>query len=79
MIVALPDLLIERLRAAEARYEELNRLLADPEIVSDNKKYQKTAKAHSELGEIVAEFREYGDLQRGIRETQAMMREETDP
>src|SRR5207244_7909712 len=42
-------------------------------------KYQKTAKAHSELGEIVAEFREYGDLQRGIRETQAMMREETDP
>ena len=79
MTVALPDLLIERLRAAEARYEELNLLLADPEIVSDSKKYQKTAKAHSDLGEIVATFQEYKDLERGIRETQAMVREETDP
>jgi peptide chain release factor 1 len=77
--VALPDLLIDRLRTTEARYEELNHQLADPETVSDSKKYQKTAKAHSELGEIVGKFREYTDLQQGIKETQAMVREETDP
>ena len=70
----LDDLLIRRLRTVETRYEELNRLLADPETVSDSKKYQKTAKAHSELGEIVAKFREYSDLERGIRETQAAKR-----
>jgi peptide chain release factor 1 len=74
----LDDLLIRRLRSVETRYEELNRLLADPETVSDSKKYQKTAKSHSELGEIVSKFREYQDLERGIRETQAMVREETD-
>ncbi len=79
MTVALPDLLGERLRTVEARYEELNRLLADPETVSDNKKYQKAARAQSELGQIVTKFREYKDLERGIRETQAMAREETDP
>jgi len=77
--VALPDLLIERLHTTESRYEELNRLLADPVTVADTKKYQKTAKTHSELGEIVAKFLQYKDLQRGIRETQAMVREETDP
>lgn len=77
--MALPDLLIDRLRATEARYEELNQQLADPETVSDSKKYQKAAKAHSDLGEIVSKFREYTDLERGIKETQAMVREESDP
>jgi peptide chain release factor 1 len=73
------NLLIEKLRNVEARYEELNQLLAAPETVSDSKKYQKTAKAHSELGEIVAKFREYKDLERGIDGTRSMVREETDP
>jgi peptide chain release factor 1 len=76
--VALPDVLIERLRAAEARYEELNSQLADAQVVSDSKKYQKLAKTHSELGELVAKYREYVDLERGIKETQAMVRDETD-
>ncbi len=76
--MALPELLLERLRSSEARYEELNRQLADPQIVSDTKKYQKLAKTHSELGELVARFREYTDLERGIKETQAMVRDETD-
>ena len=75
----LPDLLIDRLRTTEARYEELNHQLADPETVSDSKKYQKTAKAHSDLGEIVSKFREYTDIEHGIKETQVMVREETDP
>ena len=78
MIVVLPDQLIERLRTTEARYEELNRVLADPETVSDNKKYQKAAKSHNELGQIVSKFREYKDVERGIKETQAMVRDETD-
>ena len=78
-MTATVNLLIEKLRNVEARYEELNQLLADPETVSDNKKYQKTAKAHSELGEIVSGYREYKELERGIHETRNMVREETDP
>ena len=74
------NLLIEKLRNVEARYEELNQQLALPEIVSDSKRYQKTAKAHSDLGEIVSKFREYKDLERGIDETRSMLAEvETDP
>jgi peptide chain release factor 1 len=77
--VALSDVLIERLQTVEARYEELNRVLSDPETVSDGKKYQKTAKSQSDLGQIVSKFREYGDIERGIREARAMVLEETDP
>jgi peptide chain release factor 1 len=69
------NLLFEKLQTVEARYEELNRLLADPEVVGDSKRYQKTAKAHSELSELVTRYREYKDIERGIRETQAMLRE----
>lgn len=72
------NLLIDKLRTVEARYDELTRQLADPEIVSDSKRYQKTAKTHSELGELVEKYREYKDLDRGISETRAMVRDETD-
>jgi peptide chain release factor 1 len=73
------NLLIDRLRTVEARYDELTNELANPEVVSDSKRYQKTAKSHAELGELVAKFREYKDLERGISETRVMVREETDP
>jgi peptide chain release factor 1 len=73
------NLLIDRLRTVESRYDELTNELANPEVVSDSKRYQKTAKSHAELGELVAKFREYKDLERGISETKGMVREETDP
>ena len=72
------NLLIDKLRTVEARYDELTHQLADPEVVSDSKRYQKTAKAHAELGELVEKFREYKDLERGIADTKAMVREESD-
>lgn len=72
------NLLIDKLNSVEARYEELTRELATPEVVSDSKRYQKTAKLHAELGEIVSKFREYKDLERGIADTRFMVREETD-
>jgi peptide chain release factor 1 len=69
----------ERLEQIESKYEELTQALASPEIVSDSAKYQKTAKTHSELQPVVEKYREYKDLTRGIRESKAMVQDETDP
>jgi peptide chain release factor 1 len=71
--------MFERLNQIEARYDELTRALASPEVIGDSSKYQKTAKAHSELSEIVDKYREYKDLQRGIEESKTMVAEESDP
>jgi peptide chain release factor 1 len=71
--------MLERLDQLEARYEEMNRALASPEIVNDSAKYQKTAKAHSELTPIVEKYREYKDLTRGIAESKAVLADEKDP
>src|SRR6201982_1562578 len=71
--------MFERLDQLESRYEDLTRALASPEIVTDSAKYQKTAKAHSELSEIVEKYREYKDLTRGIVESKAVLADEKDP
>ncbi len=47
--------------------------------MSPTRRYQKTAKAHSELQPLVERYREYKDLTRGIEESQALAADETDP
>jgi peptide chain release factor 1 len=73
------NLIIDRLESVEARYEELNQTLADPTVVADSKRYQKTAKMHSDLGEIVARYREFKDTERSLRDAETMLREENEP
>jgi len=67
-----------RLDQIEARYEELTRALASPEVIHDSAKYQKTAKAHSEIAPVTEKYREYKDLTQGIAESKAMLANEKD-
>src|SRR6516225_11763469 len=71
--------MFERLEQIEAKYEELTQALASPEIVADSTRYQKTAKAHSDLLPVVEKYREFKDLNRGIQESKALVADETDP
>jgi len=71
--------MFERLDQIEARYEELTQALTSPEIIGDSAKYQKTAKAHSEITPVVEKYREFKDLKRGIAESKAMLADEKDP
>ena len=71
--------MFDRLDQIEAKYEELTKALASPEIVSDSSRYQKTAKAHSEISDVVLKYREYKDLRQGIEESRAMIADESDP
>ena len=71
--------MFERLDQIEARYEELTAALASPDIMNDSSRYQKTAKAHSEISEVVEKYREYKALKKGISESRAMLADEKDP
>jgi peptide chain release factor 1 len=70
--------MFERLDQIEARYEELTRALASPEVMHDSANYQKTAKAHNEVALVTEKYREYKDLTRGIAESKAMLATEKD-
>jgi peptide chain release factor 1 len=71
--------MFDKLEQIEKRYDELSNALASPEIIGDSAKYQKTAKTHAELSEIVEKFREYKDLRKGVADTKEMLASESDP
>ncbi len=71
--------MFERLDQIEAKYQELTEALASPEVISDSARYQKAAKAHSEIAPVVERYREYKDLRRGIEESRELLASETDP
>jgi peptide chain release factor 1 len=58
--------MFERLTEIEKAHGELERQLADPDVLSDGHRYTEIAKRHAELSEIVEAWREYraveGDL-----------------
>jgi peptide chain release factor 1 len=71
--------MIEKLNALEKKYEELNNIMADPAVIADKAAYQRHAKAHRDLQEIVEVFSEYKEILNEIEETKALVQSETDP
>jgi peptide chain release factor 1 len=65
--------MFERLEHLEAKYEDVTRLISDPEILADPAKYQKHAKTHSDLTPVVEKFREYKQIKTGIADARQMV------
>lgn len=71
--------MLERLSSVEEKYEELNKLLADPEVVADYTKVQQYAKEQSVMREVVELAREYREVIKEISDLKDMLRSESDP
>lgn len=70
--------MFEKLDHIETKYKELTDALASPEVMADSAKYQKTAKAHSEISEIYEKYREYKDLTHALADSRELLAAETD-
>jgi len=68
----------ERLNSLIKRYDELNVLIQDPELVKDQKRYRDIMKEHSHLDEIVTTFNAVEKLQKQIDEAKTLIQEEKD-
>ena len=64
---------VGRLDQIEVRFEELTRQLADPAVISDGEQYRKAAKAHSELADVVAKYREWKETSSQLDQARSMM------
>ncbi|PWI22321.1 peptide chain release factor 1 [Kurthia zopfii] len=71
--------MFDRLQAVEDRYERLNELLSDPDVVSDNKKLASLSKEQSDIQETVEVYREYKSVKEQIDEAKEMLNEKLDP
>ena len=65
--------MIERLDQMEERFNELQAQFADPEIISDQERYQKTGKALRELEAPVEKYRELKAVQTALADARAML------
>lgn len=70
--------MFEKLAEVEEKYISLEEKLADPEVVKDPQEYQRVAKAHSDLSDLVAKWREYKSLKQQLADTEDMLRERLD-
>jgi len=70
--------MFEKLRQIETRFDYLERALADPEVLSDQKTYQKHMKEHSGLLPIVTSYRSYKDLYEQFQGSRSLL-EDQDP
>ncbi|MBL7575007.1 peptide chain release factor 1 [Peptoniphilus asaccharolyticus DSM 20463] len=65
----------ENLEAFEEKFKSLEQDLMDVNIISDSKKYQKTAIEHAEIEPIVLKYREYKTLVNTIKDNKDMLRD----
>jgi len=70
--------LFEKLDQIESRYDEMTLEISSPEAHSDSARYQRLAKTHSELGEIVAKYREWKEIIKGIEGAKQLLAESDD-
>ncbi|MCC6805589.1 MAG: PCRF domain-containing protein, partial [Anaerolineae bacterium] len=69
----------DKLAAIAARYDELERLLSDPDVITDYEKVAEYSKERSGLTEIVEAFRQYQREQDELDGARAMLDDESDP
>ncbi|MFC7440079.1 peptide chain release factor 1 [Laceyella putida] len=70
--------MLDRLEAIHQRYEELSRLLCDPEVINDSKKLREYSKEQSGLEEKNQAYLEYKSVVEQLRDAKAMLEEKLD-
>ncbi|MEH7125546.1 peptide chain release factor 1 [Bacillus sp. JJ1773] len=70
--------MFDRLQSVEDRYERLNELLSDPEIVNDPKKLREYSKEQSDIQETVEAYREYKGVREQYQDAKAMLDDKLD-
>ena len=67
--------MFEKLEAVEKRYEELTKLISDPEVISNHEEWQKLMKEHASIEDIVLKFREYKKVKKAMEEAEELMQD----
>ena len=65
--------MFQKLEAVERRYEELNKLISDPEVIARQNEWKNLMKEHSDMVDIVEKYREYKKVKEAYDEAQEML------
>jgi peptide chain release factor 1 len=65
--------MIDKFKDIESKFQDVERRMSDPEIISDQKKYQVLVREHTQLKDIVATYKEYVRVVREIEDSQELL------
>lgn len=70
--------MLKKLGVLEDTYKDLTEKISDPEIINDQKVWQKYMKEHADLEPIIMKYREYKAVLDAIAESKEILQEESD-
>ena len=70
--------MLERLAEIEARFEELNLLLADPDVLSDHRKIEEYGRERAALEGIVKIYRAHRETESALADARALLEDDDD-
>lgn len=70
--------MFEKLENVKQRHKELAELLSEPDIVKDQKEFQKLSKEYAGIGEIVQAYDEYNKVRSDLEENKKLLYETSD-
>lgn len=71
--------LLEKLEKIVERYCEVEKLLGEPDVMNDMKRYVQLNKEYRDLAPIVEAAKRYRTLQEGLQQARTILAEESDP
>lgn len=72
------DKIFEQLQGLVDRYDEIQELMSDPEVINDTKRYMALTKEEADMREVVAKFREYKNAAQAINDNEELIAENED-
>lgn len=69
---------MDRLVEIEIRYDELNELLSDPQVINDTDRLMKLSKEEASLRDTVTKYRKYKEVVIELEETEEMLNDSLD-
>ncbi len=70
--------MIDKLEQLSERYDELNKLIMDPDLPRDQKRYREVMQEHSALSETMQAYEQYRQVTGSLAETRQLLESETD-
>ena len=68
--------LVDRLDNIAHRYDEIDALMADPEVIADYTRLNELAQERSELDPLITAYRRYKDVLSQIEDSKMMMEDD---
>src|SRR5262245_23314955 len=67
--------MFDKLTEVESRYQELTRLLADPDVISRRNEFQKLSKEHADISELVSSYQRWKRIGEELGDNKALLEE----